>query len=285
MLDSRIGRWFATDAMENKYPEHSPYNAFLNNPISYIDPDGNDILPTLLFLNSVYSGHFDNLKNSSQVYRDLLKTFNSKKYNLILDIDEDKIASGTFAMSYPPSTYSTFQKDSNGKEIPNTRKYTITSSAYQYYSNQQLGEKVKKFETDGKIYQFSWKYNDIFLVHSLIHELIHSNIQVNGGARKMFKLQNEDPIHEKHALYRTLMIDALSEYVTANNLSYTCENLEDLSWHSLEQTKVFKDHFTEIAKSNGTTYEVEVKNYQERKGKLLTSSSKASEINTEEEKK
>ena len=51
MLDPRIGRWFAPDKMENKYPSFSTYNSFKNNPIFYIDPDGNDILPWKYYRN------------------------------------------------------------------------------------------------------------------------------------------------------------------------------------------------------------------------------------------
>ena len=43
MLDPRIGRWFAPDKMEGKYPSMSTYNAFADNPMFFIDPDGNDI--------------------------------------------------------------------------------------------------------------------------------------------------------------------------------------------------------------------------------------------------
>ena len=43
MYDSRIGRWFATDKAQFKYPSLSPYNSFNNNPLIYKDIDGNDI--------------------------------------------------------------------------------------------------------------------------------------------------------------------------------------------------------------------------------------------------
>ena len=43
MLDPRVGRWFTYDQMETKFPSNSTYNAFNNNPIFYIDPDGNEI--------------------------------------------------------------------------------------------------------------------------------------------------------------------------------------------------------------------------------------------------
>jgi RHS repeat-associated protein len=42
MYDSRIGRWLSRDPAEVKYPSMSPYNAFNDNPMLYIDPDGND---------------------------------------------------------------------------------------------------------------------------------------------------------------------------------------------------------------------------------------------------
>ncbi|MEZ4775861.1 MAG: RHS repeat-associated core domain-containing protein [Bacteroidia bacterium] len=42
VYDSRIGRWLSRDPLEGKYPGMSPYAAFNDNPILYIDPDGND---------------------------------------------------------------------------------------------------------------------------------------------------------------------------------------------------------------------------------------------------
>lgn len=43
MLDPRIGRWLSVDALESKFPSHSPYNFVSNTPIIAIDPDGKDI--------------------------------------------------------------------------------------------------------------------------------------------------------------------------------------------------------------------------------------------------
>jgi len=43
LYNPRLNRWFATDQLESKYPELSPYNFVANNPIILIDPDGKDI--------------------------------------------------------------------------------------------------------------------------------------------------------------------------------------------------------------------------------------------------
>jgi len=42
MYDARVGRWLSVDAIINTKANLSSYQAFRNNPIIYIDPDGND---------------------------------------------------------------------------------------------------------------------------------------------------------------------------------------------------------------------------------------------------
>ena len=42
MLDPRVGRWFAPDALEKKHPSFSSYNFSFDNPIQFVDPDGKD---------------------------------------------------------------------------------------------------------------------------------------------------------------------------------------------------------------------------------------------------
>ncbi|MBI3133518.1 MAG: hypothetical protein HYZ14_02475 [Bacteroidetes bacterium] len=42
LYDPRIGKWLSLDPAEKKYPGFSPYNAFLDNPMYYSDPRGDD---------------------------------------------------------------------------------------------------------------------------------------------------------------------------------------------------------------------------------------------------
>lgn len=39
--DSRLSMWYGVDALAEKYPNISPYNYCVGNPVMYVDPDGN----------------------------------------------------------------------------------------------------------------------------------------------------------------------------------------------------------------------------------------------------
>ncbi len=41
--DPKISLWYGVDPMASKYPTHNPFNYTLNNPINFIDPDGNSV--------------------------------------------------------------------------------------------------------------------------------------------------------------------------------------------------------------------------------------------------
>ena len=86
MLDPRVGRWLSTDGYEMKYPSYSTYTSSLNNPLFFIDPDGNDIVPWITWKkffgieSGPYFHGFSVLKNSGKrFYKAYIKMANSSK--------------------------------------------------------------------------------------------------------------------------------------------------------------------------------------------------------------
>ncbi|MCS6956176.1 MAG: hypothetical protein NZM44_07475, partial [Candidatus Calescibacterium sp.] len=92
LYDSRLGRWWSVDKMFKLYPSHTPYHYSLNNPVYFIDSDGNIIRdangnPISLrqnaeggfeivgeFIGKDSEGNVVNMSRHKQFYEALLKT-------------------------------------------------------------------------------------------------------------------------------------------------------------------------------------------------------------------
>jgi hypothetical protein len=90
--DPQLGRWHVQDPRAEKYESYSPYNYCINNPLNFIDPNGDTIRPTEQLLDDVNasegynrwisdesSEHFRNLFNEGGQFGDVLVTIGIDK--------------------------------------------------------------------------------------------------------------------------------------------------------------------------------------------------------------
>ena len=71
IYDSRLGRWLSIDFLSKKYPMHSPYNFCADNPILFLDRDGND-----WFVNN-QNGNVIYIKDATEVNSETLLKYGS----------------------------------------------------------------------------------------------------------------------------------------------------------------------------------------------------------------
>ena len=115
--EAALGRWMNIDAMAENYYEWTPYNYTMNNPILFVDPDGNEVKPHFKSKANLdkYNSVIASLKSSSffsSIYSDL-----DKDYDVfhVTDFSSDDIARHPTArgkfVNAPISTF--FTKDNN----------------------------------------------------------------------------------------------------------------------------------------------------------------------------
>jgi RHS repeat-associated protein len=73
IYDSRLGRWLSLDPLFIKQPGWSPFKAFLDNPIIYVDPDGETEYLTIITLDKKTGETKIEQKTSNHVMTDGVK--------------------------------------------------------------------------------------------------------------------------------------------------------------------------------------------------------------------
>jgi RHS repeat-associated protein len=82
MYDTRLVVWHNLDQMYMKYPARSPYSYAANNPIFFVDPDGNDIVG---FEALLAAKKYTNLLKESQMFITFMSQFQSTTSGEIVD--------------------------------------------------------------------------------------------------------------------------------------------------------------------------------------------------------
>jgi RHS repeat-associated protein len=90
--DAALGRWMNVDPKASKFPGMSPYCAFANNPIYYIDPDGQEIVvpgeadrtAMLGYLNKTLGGDYFKFSDKNQLqFTGDIKDFKKDKKDIV----------------------------------------------------------------------------------------------------------------------------------------------------------------------------------------------------------
>jgi len=94
IYDSRLGRWMSVDPLAAKYPSWSPYSAFRNNPILYVDPDGKEWVNAFDAVVAQKEKAFLDNPNSNKLQRQLnIAKENQMKVNEVINnLKENDVA-------------------------------------------------------------------------------------------------------------------------------------------------------------------------------------------------
>ena len=222
--------WLSVDPQAAKYPSLSPYVYCADNPIKLVDPNGEDVVPSNKFIASTYYAVFQKMQNNS-VYKKLSSRFsdNNNTINFHLDYNANP-----------------FTSDAGRNGIDNSTLVwhdgiVVSGNVFSEYGRPNGIE-----------------LSEIAKVQVLLHEIIHANN----------KLDNiKTPDHNDFDREKVLL--GLIEYNETNNLGYSNDDLEILSWCGLTQSKDFTEYINSQAEKNGNSKEKEIQAFNIRLNLLL----------------
>jgi len=259
MYNPLFGRWLSSDPLSRNYSSLSVYNFCSNNPLYYLDLFGKDIVPCPEFSVSRYGSIYNNLILNSPTYVKIIQPYQQSSLDLEFDINDAYIEqSGKFAVTKSPKKNQNTNL-SNGQKEP----VILTSNTTIFFSNELASVQ------DGENKNYTYKVNktDIFIAATIIHESLHALVEFD--QKDIFRPNNSNSGgHTELNNYHDLMVNALSEYVKNNNLNYTVQDIEDISWHGTDESIQFISHFEELAKKNGTTKNEEIDLWRKRVSQL-----------------
>ncbi len=131
IYDSRLGRWLSLDPLMKKYPSYSPYIYCSNNPIFFVDPDGNIVYgyQELKANPDLKAGIL--LVEKSLVYRQVFNQFNNstgKYYSVEVDYiqaSSRELGGATARTTVMVMYEGKLQKFNSGMDVGKIKSYSL----------------------------------------------------------------------------------------------------------------------------------------------------------------
>ncbi len=245
--DPVVFAW-SVDPLAAKYPNLSPYVAFADNPIFFVDTDGRDIFPTTDFKKSNYNKAHLYLMDNNSVYKELLSKYeNSPSFNLYLGTNDKNIPAGRGG--YTIYTYKS--KLFNGKETS-----TSAETKEDFASSQSSGDIT------------------LWTFYIEIHEATHAFEPLNPAIAK--KESKKDPSlygQNDHEAFSALIDKTISSFAELSkdlNLGWSSDQIKEVSLYGTENSKMFKEYIKGLSTTNQTTFKEEKGKYTTRVKDLLS---------------
>ncbi len=228
--------WLSVDPMADKYPNISPYNYCMWNPIKLVDPDGRAVIPTNSLKNNASVLRFFRSAEENSVFKQILHRYYSNQSNVYFHLARAKNRDGSPAgISVLAQTQSASAKDNPVAKYGIER--IIINSDILSNSGDLIGDPT-------------------FLFNSLMHEGIHA---------KLFDIRQSDENYSNYPGYkdylidryddgnhhnymgkhcRELLIKGMKEFDEKMGFSHSDEWYEAISWTGLQDSRAWEDFQT-----------------------------------------
>tara|TARA_R110002111_G_scaffold174109_2_gene239621 strand:+ start:2315 stop:3271 length:957 start_codon:yes stop_codon:yes gene_type:complete len=175
LLDPRLGKWFTIDPQAEKYPYASPYSSFGNNPLIFIDPEGETLKvvasdPALyLKYQSVLKTSFNN-KVESKISEDGTVTFHQVPNTKLTELEQNGLNALLEVTSSPTEvTMTLYDNNSQESEAKGIRIGSFKSGGINLDHIAAVGNDDNRQTSRGKI------------VHETIEQWMKQEYIDNGG--------------------------------------------------------------------------------------------------------